>query len=72
MRLLLAPAVGAEAKPFTLAVLTFAVYAVASLGGGVVLLLGRFRSLRRSDSMTTALGGDFRSRTNRTTFGRFA
>ncbi len=55
---LLAPLGVGAGEAVTLAVLTFAVYAVASLGGGVVLLLGRFPRFEEVRFNDHALGGD--------------
>jgi glycosyltransferase 2 family protein len=55
---LLAPLGVSAAEAVTLAVLTFAVYAVASLGGGVVLLLGRFPRFEEVRLDDHAIGGD--------------
>jgi hypothetical protein len=55
---LLAPLGVGAGEAVTLAVLTFAVYAVASLGGGVVLLLGRFPRFEEVRLDDHTIGGD--------------
>jgi uncharacterized membrane protein YbhN (UPF0104 family) len=55
---LLAPLGVGAGEAVTLAVLTFAVYAAASLGGGVVLLLGRFPRFEEVRLDDHAIGGD--------------
>ena len=55
---LLAPLGVSAGEAVTLAVLTFAVYAVASFGGGFVLLLGRFPRFEEVRLDEHAIGGD--------------